>query len=202
MFDGGAHRLGNLGNLSPVAAAAAGDTQADSSSDDGKDYGMTRSTVPPVTILVSFFLGLLAAAGLRATEPIVQFSPRQSDFVLACAGCHGVDGFSNSKLVPSLKGRVGYYLNLPEGRAYLSRLPNVAFSAMSDEKLAAVLNYMVFEIGAGSAPAGTKPYTAAEVGKLRKQPLTEGLSRYRQRMVETLIDQYAAPAALRTYGED
>ena len=153
--------------------------------------------------VVTVFLGLLAAAGIGATEPIVQFSQPQSDFVLACAGCHGVDGFSRSKLVPSLKGRVGYYLNLPEGRAYLSRLPNVAFSAMSDEKLAAVLNYMVFEIGAGSAPAGTKPYTAVEVGKLRKQPLTEvTLSKYRQRMVETLIDKYAAPAALRVYGED
>jgi cytochrome c553 len=160
---------------------------------------MTRSTAALVIIV----FGLLLAADLRATEPVVQFTPRQSDFVLACAGCHGVDGASTSKLVPSLKGLVGYYLNMPEGRAYLSRLPNVAFSAMNDQKLAAVLNYMVFEIGGGSAPAGAKPYGAAEVGEWRKQPLTEvTLSKYRQQMVETLIDKYRAPAALRAYGED
>jgi mono/diheme cytochrome c family protein len=148
-------------------------------------------------------LGLLLAADLRATEPIVQFIAPQRDYLLGCGGCHGSDGFSNAKRVPTLKGLVGYYLNLPEGRAYLPRLPNVAFSAMNDRQLAAVLNYMVFEIGGDSAPAGTKPYGAAEVGKFRKQPLTEvSLSKYRRQMVETLISQYHAPTALRVYGEE
>jgi hypothetical protein len=99
-----------------------------------------------------------------------------------------------------LKGLVGYYLYLPEGRAYLPRLPNVAFSTLNDEQLAAVLNYMVFDIGAGSAPAGTRAYRAAEVGKWRKLPLTEvTLSAYRRQMVETLIARYHAPEALRGY---
>ena len=95
---------------------------------------------------------------------------------------------------------MGYYLNVPEGRAYLPRLPNVAFSSLSDEELAAVLNYMVFDIGADSAPAGSRPFVAAEVAKWRRQPLTEvTLSAYRRRIVETLIDRYRAPAALRGY---
>ena len=64
----------------------------------------------------------------------------------------GVQGLSNPNLVPSLQGLVGYFLELPEGRAYLSRLPNVAFSTLSDERLAAVLNYMVFALGGTSAP--------------------------------------------------
>jgi mono/diheme cytochrome c family protein len=143
-----------------------------------------------------------AVAAAASAEPTAQFTPPQSDYVLACAGCHGIDGFSHSKLIPTLNGLVGYYLNAPEGRAYLPRLPNIAFSALNDERLAAVLNYMVFEIGGGSAPVGAKPYGAAEVGKLRKQPLTEiTLSAYRQGLVETLISQYHAPAALRVYGE-
>ena len=83
-----------------------------------------------------------------------EFSAPQRDYILACAGCHGIQGLSNPDLVPSLQGLVGYFLELPEGRAYLSRLPNVAFSTLSDERLAAVLNYMVFEIGGASAPAG------------------------------------------------
>ena len=146
------------------------------------------------------FLGVLCAADARAGALTAHFPQPQRDYILACGGCHGLNGVSNSSLVPSLNGLVGYYLYLPEGRAYLSRLPNVAFSTLSDEQLAAVLNYMVFDIGAGSAPAGTRPYRATEVGKWRRQPLTEvTLSEYRRRMVDTLIDQYHAPEALRGY---
>lgn len=147
--------------------------------------------------------GLLIAFGLRASpESERSFLPARRDYILACAGCHGIEGVANSSLIPSLRGRVGYFLNFPEGRAYLSRLPNVAFSTLNDGQLAGVLNYMAFDIGAGSAPAGAKPYVAAEVGKWRKQPLTEiALSAYRTRLVEILIDRYHAPTALRTYGD-
>ncbi len=152
---------------------------------------------------IAILLALLGAADAMAGGPIVKIPQPQQDYILACGGCHGLNGVSNSSLVPSLKGLVGYYLFLPEGRAYLPRLPNVAFSTLSDEHLAAVLNYMVFDIGAGSAPAGTHPYRAAEVGKWRRQPLTEvKLSEYRRRMVETLIDRYRAPEAMRGYSAD
>jgi cytochrome c553 len=145
-------------------------------------------------------LGLLCAAALRAAAPTGQFPPPQRDYILACGGCHGLNGVSNPDLVPGLQGLVGFYLNLPEGRAYLSRLPNVAFSTLSDERLAAVLNYVVFDIGAGSVPPEAPAYRAAEVGKWRKQPLTEvTLSAYRRGLVDTLIKEYRAPEALRGY---
>ena len=147
-------------------------------------------------------LGALHAVDLHAQEPLKPFAPSQNDYVLACAGCHGLDGASHSRVVPRLKGRAGYYLADAEGRAYLSRLPNVAFSTLSDAQLAAVLNYIVFDLGEGSAPAGVKPYAGAEVAKWRKQPLTEvALSQYRQRVVETLIGEHHAPAELRNYGD-
>jgi cytochrome c553 len=146
-------------------------------------------------------LALLGTAVPGVPTAAAELSAPQRDYILACAGCHGLHGVSNSSLVPSLQGLVGYFLDLPEGRAYLSRLPNVAFSTLSDEQLAAVLNYMVFEVGAASAPAGARPYVAAEVGGWRKQPLTEvTLSAYRRRLVETLIRRYGAPATLRGYG--
>jgi cytochrome c553 len=146
---------------------------------------------------------LLTAGSTARTAPAGRSVSPRNDYVLACGGCHGLGGVSNPSLVPRLNGLVGYYLNLPEGRAYLARVPNVAFSSMNDDRLAAVLNYLVFEIGGRSAPAGSKPYSAAEVGKLRKRPLTEvPLLDYRQRLVETLIREYRAPAALRTYGEE
>src|SRR5271168_1870718 len=125
--------------------------------------------IAPLAACITMVLGLPCAADPASAPPTIQFAERQRDFILACAGCHGMNGVSNANLVPNLKGLVGYYLNLPEGRAYLSRLPNVAFSTLNDDQLAAVLNYMVFEIGEGSAPAGTRPYRAAEVGKWRRQ---------------------------------
>jgi mono/diheme cytochrome c family protein len=143
---------------------------------------------------------LLVATDLGA-QSIDELSGARGDYILNCGGCHGIHGVSNAAFVPSLKDLMGYYLRMPEGRAYLPRLPNVAFSTLNDERLAAVLNYVVFDMGGASAPSGSKPYDAAEVAKWRKQPLTEVvLSQYRGEMVETLIKQYQAPSALRVYG--
>lgn len=147
-----------------------------------------------------FALALLPALAFAEMTPI----PRdKQNFLLGCGGCHGLDGVSNSQIVPDLKNQVGYFLNLPEGRRYLARLPNVAFSTNTDEELAGLLNYAVFTLGGDSVPKGAKPYTAREVAGLRKQPLTEtALFQYRQDMVETLIADYRATPSLRRYGED
>lgn len=146
-------------------------------------------------------LGLFISANLLAAAP--PLATTRSQYLLGCGGCHGYAGISNSKLVPTLKGLVGFYLNTVEGRDYLPRLPNVAFSPLTDPELAAVLNYIVFEMGEGSAPPGAKPYAAAEVGRLRKQPLTEiALHVYRRDIVNTLITRFHASDELRVYSVD
>ncbi len=135
-----------------------------------------------------------AKSGAAGPEPP---PPAQRDYLLACGGCHGLLGTTNSKAVPQLKGLVGYYLNTPEGRSYLPRLPNVAFAALSDQDLAAVLNYVVFDLGGASVPSGAQPYDAAEVARWRARPLTEvPLTQYRRRLVASLIEHYRAPTAL------
>jgi mono/diheme cytochrome c family protein len=122
-------------------------------------------------------------------------------YMLSCGGCHGYDGVSNPALVPDLKDLAGFYLNLPEGRAYLAELPNVAFSMNSDEQLAALLNYVVFTLGGRSAPRDARPYSAREVAALRRKPLTEvSLVQLRRQLVDRLIDKYNASDALRRYG--
>lgn len=152
--------------------------------------------------LLTVALMLAAApAGLRAEEP--QDRAVRTNYLLSCGGCHGLNGVSNSILVPDLKDQVGYFLNLPEGREYLVRLPNVAFSSTSDEALTDLVNYMVFNLGGASIPKGAKPYTRREVSQLRRSPLTEvSLLQLRQQMVRTLIDQYNATTALLRYGDD
>lgn len=147
---------------------------------------------------------MLALAGLPAAlhaGPAEGLSPRAT-YLLSCGGCHGVDGVSNSRLVPDLKDQVGFFLNLPEGRKYVVRLPNVAFSMTTDEALTGLVNYMVFTLGGASVPKGAKAYTVREVSALRHLPLTEvSLVQTREAMVRVLIDQYHASTELRHYGE-
>ena len=146
----------------------------------------------------------LALAGLPAVPhaETTQLPTVRANYLLNCGGCHGLDGVSNSTLVPDLKDQVGFFLNLPEGRDYVARLPNVAFSLTTDEALAGLLNYVVFTLGGNSTPRQTKPYSAREVAQLRRKPLTEvSLVRMREQMVRTLIDQYNATPGLRRYAE-
>ena len=127
-------------------------------------------------------------------------SPGSTSYVLACGGCHGVEGVSNPTLVPQLRGQVGYFLATRRGREYLVRLPNVAFCAVSDAELADIVNYTVFTIGGHGVPVNAKPYTASEVGALRKAPLNEvSLIDYRRTLVEDLIAHHGAPLSLRMY---
>ena len=139
---------------------------------------------------------------LCSADASSDFTPR-GNYVLYCGGCHGLNGVSNSKLVPDLRDQAGFFLNLPEGRRYLVRLPNVAFSATTDDALTGLLNYVAFDLGGAGAPKDAKPYTAGEVSRLRRMPLTEvSLTQLRQQLVATLIDRFHATAELRRYGTD
>ena len=142
---------------------------------------------------------MLAHAGEPAVIPV--FSKVQSDYMLACGGCHGETGRTNARFVPDLTDRVGYFMRTPEARAYLVRLPNVSAAALDDEALAGVLNFMVWTIGGASAPPASERFTAREVGEQRQQRLhTVSLRNLRRDLVETLIAEHEAPASLRDYG--
>jgi len=147
-------------------------------------------------------LGLFLAVSANA-ESAGSLASAKANYLLGCGGCHGIQGASNGRMVPDLRGQVGYFLNSPLGRAYLIQLPNVAFDPISDRDLAAMMNFVVFGLGGGSAPAQAKPFDAAEVGELRRHPLTgDGLSDHRAKLVEDLIARYGASPALRLYRGD
>jgi mono/diheme cytochrome c family protein len=152
-----------------------------------------------MTLLTAATIG--AGAARPAAAVSAPSAKSSSKYVLGCGGCHGIEGVSNPKLVPELRGQVGYFLATQRGREYLVRVPNVAFYAVSDSDLAGVLNYMVFTIGGNGIPVKARPYTASEVGALRKSPLTEvSLIDYRKSLVDDLIANHGAPASLRVYG--
>lgn len=150
---------------------------------------------------------LSAAAPAAAPEPPdpalrpypATMTQAQSDYVEHCGGCHGIGGDAAPADLPTLKGRVGWFMCLPEGRNYLIRLPNIARSRITDnDQLADLLNFMVFGLGGGSAPAGAKPFTGAEVAATRTSPFTSvSLVQTRALLVEKVVRSCGAPASLR-----
>ena len=111
-------------------------------------------------------IGLLLSRAAAAAPP-----PERSeeDFVLHCSGCHRLDGFGTPGVTPSLHG-LGRLLVTREGRDYLARVPGVAQAPLNDARLAALLNWVILAFS-GSPP--DPPYTAGEVGALRRDPLRD-----------------------------
>ncbi len=108
---------------------------------------------------------LFAAISAQAAPVLPLLTAPESDYVEYCSGCHGMQGNSAPAEIPVLRDRVGYFMCTKDGRDYLIRLPNVAYSAITDNReLADMMNFVVFGLGGNSAPKGTKPFTAAEVG--------------------------------------
>jgi mono/diheme cytochrome c family protein len=88
------------------------------------------------------------------------------DYLLSCAGCHRFDG-SGSGRVPALYD-TARILTLPGGREYLASVPGVAQAPLGDERLAALLNWVLVEFGGADEIV---PYRAAEISSLRSHPL-------------------------------
>ena len=95
------------------------------------------------------------------------------DYAVTCQGCHRADGAGTPGTVPALAGSVGRFLRVPGGREFLVRVPGVAQAPLDDVALAAVLNWMLERFGRDDAPEDFVPYGAAEVGRLRRSPLTD-----------------------------
>ena len=128
---------------------------------------------------------LLSAVAADAEPALPLLTTPESDYVEYCSGCHGMQGNSAPAEIPVLRDRVGYFMCSKEGRDYLIRLPNVAYSAIDDnQELADMMNFVVFGLGGRSAPKGAKPFTAAEVARLRRDALaTQSLIAARARVI-------------------
>ncbi|HIQ16507.1 MAG TPA: cytochrome C [Novosphingobium capsulatum] len=136
-------------------------------------------------------------AGAPVAPQAVMEDPNQArvDYIENCGGCHGVNGSTVPAQLPELMGRVGWFMCTPESRAYLIRLPNVAHSHLHDNaELADLMNYVVFVLGGNSVPAGTKPFTAQEVGRERLHALSNAsLTDERLRHATAAVKQCHAP---------
>ena len=86
-----------------------------------------------------------------------------------------MDG-TGSNVVPSFRGLLEL-ASKPGAREFWIRVPGTAQAPLSDERLAAMMNWLI-ERFTGTAP---KPlYTAYEVGRLRAQPLRDPIAARKQ----------------------
>ncbi len=142
-----------------------------------------------------------AAPTVSPTRTVTRLSATQVAYLTHCGGCHGIEGISAPGAVPTLRGLTGSFLCTQQGREFIIRLPDVGLSTLSDRQLTDVMNFVAFDIGAPVAGGGpARPYTVAEVARLRRQPLTDtGLTAYRNQVVAGLAVRCQVPAALHVY---
>jgi mono/diheme cytochrome c family protein len=107
------------------------------------------------------------------------------DYTLNCQGCHLADGGGTPGSVPKLADSVARFLAVPGGRDYLARVPGVAQAPLDDAATAAVVNWMLEHFDHAHVPADFVPYTAKEIGELRKRPLTD-VDKVRQGLIAAL----------------
>jgi hypothetical protein len=154
-------------------------------------------------VKLSVAVALAAMSAAICGAPALAYTPEhltpRGTYLVRCGGCHGPDGLSRTSLIPDLKDKAGYFLCDPAGRDYVSRLPNIVFSRITDAEMAALMNYVSFDLGGGSAPPHARAFTAGELGRARRNALTiPDLEAYRGRIVDGLIAHCGAPASLRT----
>lgn len=115
---------------------------------------------------------LAAAAVLASATNAAAFAPA-INYQLHCQGCHLADGRATPGLVPALDPVLGRMMRVPEGRAYVVRLPNVAAAQLDAADTAALLNWLLAHFAAGELPRGFQPITADEVLAGRAAPLVD-----------------------------
>ncbi|HEY2356835.1 MAG TPA: cytochrome c [Phenylobacterium sp.] len=131
-------------------------------------------------------LGLITFAALATA---VQAQPATDDqrvwrqWALNCQGCHQPQGLGVPGATPALQGQVARFTATPEGRAYLGRVPGVANAPLSDQDLAALLNWLLVRFDRNHLSPTFRPYAAAEVAELRARPLRSEAAAVRAELV-------------------
>lgn len=119
-------------------------------------------------------VAMLAGLGLAAPAQAAEGGKARYQYILNCAGCHQADGSgAKSGGVPTMRGQLGHFVSIPEGRAFLVKVPGTSNSPLKDGDIARMLNWMLQAFSAETLPPGLEPYTEAEVTRLRNAPLAD-----------------------------
>ncbi|MAN77698.1 MAG: cytochrome C [Rhizobiales bacterium] len=124
---------------------------------------------------------LIIPALLCAAPGFSQERTPHTNYVLRCAGCHGMSGSGAPAAgIFDFNGMVGAFAGIDEGRTYLMHVPGVAGSGLSDSEIAAVMNYVMETWAGDSLPEPYEPFTAAEVTERRAIAIPDIVENRRQ----------------------
>lgn len=130
-----------------------------------------------------------AVAGTGAATPlkgVTSAERARTNYILECQGCHRADAGETPNATPALAGFMGRFLSVPGGREYLIRAPGVAMAPLSDTELAELLNWILGTFDAGNVPVSFKPFSAAEIKRLRKAPLRTDAASMRASLIRKM----------------
>jgi mono/diheme cytochrome c family protein len=106
------------------------------------------------------------------TAPALAAERAHTDYMVHCQGCHLPDGSGfPARGVPDMREVLIPFAQTEEGRAYLVQVPGARLSALPDDRLAAVTNWILENLAMGEGTA--QPYTAEEVARFRAMPLDD-----------------------------
>lgn len=146
-------------------------------------FGLARSIPSPEQSQAPGNEALQTPIRLANYSPLVNYQ-------LQCQGCHLAQGEgAPGDGVPRMTGFVGNFLKVEGGREFLIQVPGAALSALTNQQLAGLLNWMLEkdEIAAGSAPKNFTRYNEKEVAQHRGGMLQD-LVGHRRALVEKIQD--------------
>jgi mono/diheme cytochrome c family protein len=116
-------------------------------------------------------LPIFLLLGLGLAFPAAASGPSgRSNYILRCAGCHGMEGLGTEiGGVPAFPNSVGILANDDEARTYMMHVPGVVGASLDDAQIATVMNYIIDRWGETSAPA----FTPEEVTRRRAIPVPD-----------------------------
>jgi len=151
-------------------------------------------------------LGCWAAAAAQAQAdeaPAARYSQGAAVFQTNCALCHGPAGGGQAGLAPPLTHYPARYIGVADGRRqlimtvlygmydditvdqkhYNFKMPD--FARLDDETLAAVLNFVAFDLA--HAPQEVQPLSAPEIAGERLQPVSaDAVRHHRAALIDAL----------------
>jgi cytochrome c553 len=127
--------------------------------------------VPALIMATGAAVATPAWSGPEAIPGVANAARARQNWMLSCQGCHRADATGTPQTTPTMAGFVARFLQVPGGREYLVQVPGVATAALSDADLAEVVNWSLVRFDAANVPVDFEPYTAVEVGRLRRKPL-------------------------------
>lgn len=121
--------------------------------------------------LVAILAAVLACSSSASAETA------RGNYLLACMGCHLMDGGATKDKVPALKGQVAKFLHVEGGREFLIQVPGTSQSRLNDLETADVLNYILRTFDPGHLPKDFTPYSEDEVAQYRGVQLVDAMAR-------------------------